>query len=133
MDVLLDDGIQSAKHFLETRGEFFPFAVVMKRNGEIKHVQLYPEDERPSSDAVVEKLVTALRQTRAEDDLISIAIVSDVRLPKFQQTHEVDAIRVELDDLEAQPVTCYLPYELASGVIALGEMRATRGESRVFR
>jgi hypothetical protein len=132
MDAVLDESIKTAVHFLEKFGEFFPFAVAKARNGEIRHVQTRGEDERPSSNEVIEVLHRALKTAAQEGEYRTTALVSDFRLRDRNSGKVTDAIRVELEDAEAQPVICYLPYVRVDNALKLGEIKAEKGKSIVF-
>lgn len=133
MDALLDDGIKTALRLLEKNGEFFPFAVAMSEQLEIRHVHALMTEDRPPSTAVIDSLLAALREQAVQKELIAAAIVSDVRLTDTKSARKFDAIQVEIEGIDSDPVRCLLPYEIASGEVRQGELTADRGDRRVFR
>ncbi len=86
MDRLLDDGVKTALHFLRTSGEFFPFAVVATQPGDIRHVNMLMEDDRPESDEVKGLLRRSLQSQAADGRIIAAAIVSNVSLPNIPKS-----------------------------------------------
>jgi hypothetical protein len=132
MNELLDDGMRTAAHFLQLRGEFFPFAVIKTSTGEVRHVQALLDDPRPDSDQVIASITSSLRQTARSGQCVSAAIITNTRLTDRIAGTTSDAIRAEIDDIDAEPVVCYVPYELNSGELKLGEVKASVGSRTIF-
>src|SRR4029078_12300216 len=80
MDQFLDDGIRTAIHFLETRGEFFPFAVVKTDKGELRHIQALMDDVLPDSDRILESIKFSLKQAAVSGRCVSVAVISNIQL-----------------------------------------------------
>jgi hypothetical protein len=128
MDQVLSDGLSTALHFLEKSQEFFPFAVARTREGEIRHVNVGTESDRPKSDRVIDLLRASLRASAEQKEITCAAIFSDVKFTDVKTGKVSDAIRAEIDDADDASVTCYLPYRLAgSGV----ETDGVVGEQRI--
>ncbi len=132
MNAVLEEGINTAVHFLNGNGEFFPFAVVVTKRGEMRHVQGWTEEQRPPSDQVIHLLYSGLRQCAVEEEYRTTALISDVRLRETDSDSFTDAIRVAIEDFEEAPVTCYLPYSLNEGSVEVGEISAEKGKAVVF-
>jgi hypothetical protein len=132
MDAVLDESIKTAVQFLEKYGEFFPFAVVKTSDGQITHVQTWGHNERPSAQEVIQELFSGLKHGAGDGSYRTTALVSDVRLRDKECGASTDAIRVEIEDAEARPVTCYLPYSRTLGGVNAGDITAENGDSRVF-
>ena len=104
MDLVLSDGINTAVHFIEKNGEFFPFGVVKTNKGEIRHIQIMAENARPASDSVSESLKMSLREGGISGDYCTVAIVSNVEITDGETGHKMDAIRVSIDDECSDPI-----------------------------
>jgi hypothetical protein len=132
MDLVLSDGIDTAVHFIEKNGEFFPFGVVKTRMGEIRHIQAMMEDARPASDSVSEALKVSLREGGIAGDYDTVAIVSNVEITDKETGHILDAISVSIDDESSAPILCYVPYKIQHGVPILGDIKAGIGTRIAF-
>jgi len=133
MDDLLNSGIRNAVRLLETYGEFFPFGVAMCADGEIALV--YPDlrEKRPPSDVVIQETVRALSAGVRNGEYVTTGVVSDVRLRDRISGECRDAIRVDVEDRESAPVTCYLPYSRDGPRVKPGTIQAEAGRTVVFR
>lgn len=105
LDGLLDPALGFAQQQLAKRGEFFPYSVVVRTDGQTEMVAARPDADngRPASTDVIH----ACRTTLAErgDQLRAAAVVADIR---FREGG--DAIRVELEHTEGPALTVLLPY-----------------------
>ena len=54
LDPLFDEALQAACYFLEKNGEFFPFGVVLRSDGERRHVQGWTKSEQPPPAEVID-------------------------------------------------------------------------------
>lgn len=129
LDGLLEPALGFAQQQLAQHGEFFPYAVVVRTDGETEMVAARPDatNDRPASADVI----TACRTTLAErrDQLRAAAIVADVRL-----TDGGDAIQAELEHTEGPALTILLPYSkkrFGRG-IDYGQLRAAAGTRHVW-
>ncbi len=77
LDGLLNAALPAGQEMLEKDGEFFPYGVALRTDGEARMVAGYTGDEHPPSAEVHALLVDGFREQR--DDLRAVAIVSDVR------------------------------------------------------
>ena len=132
MDEILNDGINTAAHFIEKSGEFYPFGVVKTSSGEIRHIQVLTNEIRPASSSVSESLKTSLRQGGSTGDYETVAIVSHVELTDRDTGVKSDAISVEIDDRTTDPILCYIPYRMEHGVPILGDVKAGPGGRIAF-
>ncbi|MBI5939909.1 MAG: hypothetical protein HY859_05725 [Caulobacterales bacterium] len=132
MDAVPNDGIESAVHLLQKRGEFYPFSVVRTVLGEQRHVQTVIDAARSTSDDAREFLEVTLEKEGRTGVLQTVAMVSNVTLTEKDTGRRFDAIRVEVDDAECEPALCYVPYRLHSGAVELEEMEAGLGRRIVF-
>lgn len=129
LDGLLNPALGFAQQQLDKYGEFFPYAVVVRADGEVEMVAARPDgsDDRPTSADVMD----ACRATVAErrNHLRAAAVIADVRLDEVG-----DAIRVELEHTEGPALTVLLPYakkRFGRG-LEFGELRAATGSRRIW-
>lgn len=125
LDQLLSAAIEAATSMLSADGEFYPFAVALTMAGELVSPAVDPGTEQPDSEDVVELLLDALREGR--DIIRAAALCSDVTLAS--DTGDQDAIRVELEAPEREPVTVVVPYD--DGPV-LGEPFGLQGQTRIW-
>ena len=97
LDELLKTALPFATQLLAKHGEFFPYAVAMKGDGQIAMIAGYTGSERPPSSEVLDILYEGLR-SKAEENR-GAAVVADVRL----RGEETDAIQVEVEHREGSP------------------------------
>ncbi len=126
LDQLFGAALEAAAALLSANGEFYPFALALTETGELVTPTIDPGEDQPSAERVVELLLRAL-QTDAPT-LRATALCTDVRLAA-EGAAERDAVRVELEPRDAEPVTVVVPY--LSGPV-LDEPFGLPGERRVF-
>ena len=125
LDQLLGACVEAAARLLAGDGEFYPFAVAISSEGELISPSIDPGSDHPSADHVAALLLDALRDGRQQ--LRATALCSDVRL-RSDAGEERDAIRIELEAPEVDPLVVVVPY--ADG--RLDEPFGMPGERRVF-
>jgi hypothetical protein len=105
LDSLIEPALSFAQQQLSQHNEFFPYAVVVRTDGQTEMVAARPDasDDRPNSTDVIQACRTTLAEQR--DQLRAAAVVADTRLPGGG-----DAIRVELEHTEGPVLTIQLPY-----------------------
>jgi hypothetical protein len=138
MNELLNGAVEAAAELLESDGEFDPFALALRHDGEVLHltsdgghVPSGEEDEGPDPDAVVESLRNTLRERR--DELTAIAIVADVTLEDEEDQAMTAAIAVSLEHVVEAPIACFVPYEIDDkNKVALADLIGEPGERHVF-
>ena len=133
LDPLLAEGIRAARFLLDKNGEFFPFGVVLAKDGTHKHVQGWTGEERPPSDDILKLLVAGFRSEAAVGSLRATALVADVRVARAAGERKTDAIRVTLEHEDGTAVECFLPYRKSwlKG-ITYGEVFASSAQRAVF-
>jgi len=130
---VLNEAIALAMFLLQKNGEFHPFAVVLTRQGEMRHKQAWTQHCSSSADQIRELLRSGLRRYGLQEAYRATAVVSDTRLRPIDGGSSRDAIRVEIEDAAEPPVTCYLPYMFDSGQVRPGEIMAERGKAFIFK
>lgn len=129
---LLSEASNLAIALIEKSGEFYPFAVVVSKSGKSKYLQGWTMEEVASSDAILSQLEEAIRNDIRTGDCVAVAIASNVQLFDRETRKTFDTIQVELEELNGQPVTCFIPYEVEQNRVETNEVRAVAGEHRRF-
>jgi hypothetical protein len=126
LDLLADQALTAAQHFLEQNGELYPFAMNLADDGSPLMAGADPgEGEPPSSQAVLEMLYSGAAAQR--DANRAAAFVAPVT------TTDGDAVRVELEHRDGGPaLALLLPYRIGD-TVELGQLAAAPGERRVWR
>lgn len=125
LDQLLGASVEAAVRMLSQEGEFYPFALAMTADGEVVAPQVSPSSDRPTADEVAGLLLAALQEARP--GIRACATCSDVRI-RNDEGDERDAIRIELEAPEADPLVVVVPYADQK----LDEPFGMPGERRVF-
>lgn len=128
---LLNDAVGVAAEMLEQEGEFEPFALALRKDGEVMH--LSPEDdgdEEREPEQVVESLRNTLRDAR--DGYRAVAVVADVTLEDENDQAMTAAIQVAMEHEGEEPVNCYVPYEFKGESLELADLVGEPGERIVF-
>ena len=125
LDQLLGASVEAAVRMLSADGEFYPFAIAMTAEGEIVSPSIEPSSDHPSADEVAGLLVEALRASR--DAFRATSLCSDVRI-RSDEGDERDAIRIELEAPEVDPLVVVVPYADRQ----LDQPFGMAGERRVF-
>jgi hypothetical protein len=132
MDLLLNEGISTALHFIEKRGEFYPFGVVKTKFGEIRHVQVLGEATSATPNSASDSLRTSLKKGGAAGDYETVAVVSLVDLTDRETGDRQDAISIEIDDKASNPILCYALYKMQNGSPVIGDIKAGVGKRLAF-
>jgi hypothetical protein len=133
LDPLLDETLQAACHLLEKNGEFFPFGVVLRSDGERRHVQGWTSSEQPTPTEVIDLLLRDFRTGAASREYRATALVRDVRVTDKHQDVTTDAISVTLEHEDGTSINCYLPYSKSDqSAFTFGEVFAHPTEGTVF-
>lgn len=130
LDGLLEPALGFAQQQLAQHGEFFPYAVVVRSDGQTEMIAARPDtdNDQPASGDVIDACRTALAERR--DQLRAAAVIADVRLPDSGS----DAIRVKLEHTEGPALTVLLPYSKKRfrRDIDYGQLTATAGIRHVW-
>jgi hypothetical protein len=128
LDLLADQALTAAQHFLEKNGEFYPFAITLADDGTPNMVGADPgEGEFPTSASVLELLREGVIAQRGE--IRAAAFATDVT------TESGDAARVEIEHRDGGPaLALMLPYRRRGlrKKLELGELFAEAGQARVW-
>jgi len=128
LDELLNVALEVARRALEKRGEFFPFAAVIEKTGELGVAMTSPDDvgEHPPSPLVIARYLDELRQRR--DQLQASAIAANATA-SFG-----DAVKVDLEHVEGHALTVLVPYKSKRlrRSIEFGALQAEAGTTQVW-
>lgn len=92
------------------RGGFIPFAVVIAREGDVRFVALGDDLVDGKGERGLATLRKRLRAGAKKGEYKATAIASDVRVRLDENGEVTDAIRIEVEHVEDEPITCCLPY-----------------------
>jgi hypothetical protein len=129
MDRLAAESLNAAQEFLrEQRGEFFPFAIGIRRDGDSEILGADPgEGEQPSPTSVLDLLYESA--TAMRDGFSAIAFVAPVTGP------DGDAVRVEMEHRDGGPaIELLLPFTMRRlrRRVETGELTASESGRRVW-
>jgi hypothetical protein len=136
LNELLNGAVEVAVDLLSENGEFDPFALALRTDGEVLHLgsdagETPADGESPDPDAVIASLRTSLQQRKAE--LIAVAIVADVTLEDEDSEATTAAIAISMEHVVEEPVSCFLPYEIdEKNEVGLADLVGEPGERHVF-
>jgi hypothetical protein len=133
LDTLLQEAASVALHFLNESQEFFPFAVVIATDGEVRHIQGSLGTEQPDSSELIAFIEQSLRSLAEEGEIRACALISDVRISQAEEVEFSDAIQICIEHAEQDPLTCYLPYVLQADGVVPGELSAEVGMRVIFQ
>lgn len=131
LQTLLDRLLAFARALLSDHGEFFPFAGVVTATDDIEVIVPEVDDEHPRTEDLVELLYGQLVDSAVAGDISGSALCVNVMI-STELTGDTDAVQVSLESGDGDPLDVFLPYRLAGGEPAYGELLAADGERRVF-
>ena len=130
MNDLLNGAVEVAAEMLEQEGEFEPFALALRNDGEVMHLSPEEDDEELEPEQVVESLRKTLRES--SETYRAVAVVADVTLEDENDQAMTAAIQVSMEHTIEEPVNCYVPYEFKGEALELAELVGEPGERFVF-
>jgi hypothetical protein len=131
IEQLLNYLLPSAEEKLREEGEFHPYAAMVATDGEVMAVSAVLGEE-PEVGELLLALHEDLRQRAAAGAIRASAIAADVTLTDPDSGETTDAVQVELDHADSDPVDVYVPYESAGDEIKFGELVAAQGREPIF-
>jgi hypothetical protein len=129
---LLNFLLPQAERMLNEHGEFYPYAAALDADGEMSAVPADIETDDPDVGDVLVALHNGLREQAAEGSIRASAIAADVTLTDPDSGETTDAVQVELDHADGDPVDIYVPYETEPTGVKFGELVAAQGREPVF-
>jgi hypothetical protein len=109
-DRLAEVTIAAARNFLDQGGDFIPFPMVIKADGELALIGLEQPvtPSVPNAQNVMKGIVELFRERRGS--IRALAIGADVQVPE----EATDAIEVRLEHRDGLAVTVLVPYQIDS-------------------
>jgi hypothetical protein len=109
-DRLADATIAAARNFLDRNGDFIPFPMVIRADGELVLIGLEQPvtPTIPNPAEVIDGIVTLFRDRR--DSIRALAIGVEVPVP----SEATDAIEVRLEHRDGNAITVLVPYQIDS-------------------
>ncbi|HEY5231110.1 MAG TPA: hypothetical protein VIJ11_09510 [Galbitalea sp.] len=129
-DRLAEVTIAAARNFLDEAGDFIPFPMVIKADGELVLIGLEQPvvPSIPDSQNVLNGIVQLFRDRR--DSIRALAIGSDVQVP----SEATDAIEVRLEHRDGLAITVLVPYQIDSldDTYLYDEPRVQQGDRQIW-
>ncbi|MDP3209134.1 MAG: hypothetical protein Q8M65_08285 [Rhodoglobus sp.] len=130
LDSLLDSSLSVARRNLDHASEFDPFAVFMREDGRLIHVEYSKESKGkpPTVETILRNLLEQLRALAA--DARCTAIILNSRLDK----ERTDALEVRLEHKDGGSLVVLLPYKRAlfGGATEYGQLRGFASKRLVW-
>jgi hypothetical protein len=107
-DRLAEVTVAAAREFLDRTGDFIPFPMVIKADGELALIGLeqHVPPSPPDPQEVIAGIVGLFRDRR--DSIRALAVGSDVQVP----AEAMDAIEVRLEHRDGTCLTILVPYQI---------------------
>jgi hypothetical protein len=133
MDGLLNALVGFAQQMLAERGAFYPCAAEVTAGGQLQMVTADLAADQPSPDEVLQAPYERLQHDAAAGEIQAAAACIDVRLAPREGEPAGDAIRVDIEHSDAEPVRLFLPYVIETpGRVSYGELVAEAGPRFLF-
>jgi hypothetical protein len=132
IQALLNFLLPFAEEELNRHGEFFPYAAAVGADGEVGAVGADLGTDEPDVAELLVALHAQLGEEAAEGAIRASGIAADVTLTDPDSGETTDAVQLELDHADAEPVDIYVPYESAPEGVKFGELVAAEGRQPVF-
>ncbi len=134
LEQLLNAMLPFAQQMLEEHGEFYPFGGQVGADGELALVAPSQAPDEPTSQDLIDTLVESLHERAHQGEIRASGICFDVRVDLPNQPERSDAICVQLEQEDGDPIAVFLPYSRGgnSSGLEYGELFAARGDSSVF-
>ena len=131
IEQLLNFLLPVAEEELSREGEFYPCAAMVAADGELKSVTA-PAGEDPEVGELLVALHEELRAQAASGSIRASGIAADVTLTDPDSGETTDAVQLELDHADGDPVDIYVPYETSGSEVKFGELVSAAGREPIF-
>ena len=125
MDALMRLLVPAARREIDRSGGFLPFGVSMALDGE---VEMLSADPSGSELEQLEDLRALARARAGQGELLAVGVCSDVNVAG----RTLQAIRIELEHRDADPVTWMVPYLNTVEELGWGEPVPAPGERLIW-
>jgi hypothetical protein len=126
--VVLQASVDRASELLRADGGFMPFGTRAKPSGEIEFVQIAPESETETFDALLSRLADMLAVEARQNAIIGSALVADVAEPSREAGRAI-AVLVETPGFSR---SILVPYRIGDNSVATGQMIPDEAVPTVF-
>lgn len=116
---LMNEAIPFAEKTLRKHKEFYPYAYVLRPNGEVVMIAGDAGNEKPKSQDIIDILRTSLMDDAAAAKVRATAIVYDVRV-QLPGGESSDAIAVALDHCDGFSCIMLFPYAMRWRKVKIG-------------
>jgi hypothetical protein len=131
IEELLNYLLPFAERQLNEAGEFYPYAAMVSADGELRSVTAATGEEPEVAELLV-ALHAELRSQAADGSIRASGIAADVTLTDPDSGETTDAVQIELDHADGDPVDVYVPYETATDGVKFGDPVSAGGREPVF-
>ena len=133
LNQLLEALLPFAQQTLAQSGEFYPIGATTSRDGTISLVSGQTGDEHPSSQALIDMIVSNFQKMAASKEITAAGLCFAVRVTPPGQSAMVDAICTRLEHSDGEAIDVLLPYACeGKESITYGVLFAVPGSRRVF-
>ncbi len=113
LEEMLNTLLPFSKQQLKKNGEFYPHAISVDKNANIKILATYWGDEHPSSQPVIDEYIKILRTQYANGEILGGGIALDAKL-SLDGNYESDAVTILLEHKNAGSISVSIPYQKKS-------------------
>lgn len=106
---ILEKSIELSQLYLLTKGEFYPFALVLTNDGAVNHLYQKTDGDEPVKE-VFEKLVETLYKKTEQPETKAVALISNMKVEKESGAQMM--LRLDVDSAGEPCLTYGLPYRL---------------------
>jgi hypothetical protein len=131
IEELLNYLLPFAERQLNEAGECYPYAAMVSADGELRSVTAATGEDPEVADLLV-ALHAELRSQAADGSIRASGIAADVTLTDPDSGETTDAVQIELDHADGDPVDVYVPYETATDGVKFGDPVSAGGREPVF-
>lgn len=131
LELLLAAAMRKALAEVKERNAFMPFALTLTRAGERFDITI----EEPDSPEPTAALATVLERVSTEiaaGHSRAVAVAHEIELVHTISKRKTAAAQVTLDHLDADAITCTMPYTWRHGSVITAELVATAPAMRFF-
>lgn len=131
LELLLAAAVRKALAEAKERNAFMPFALTLTRVGERFDITIEEPDSRDPSSAHAEILERVGAEIAAGHSR-AVAVAHEIELVHTISNRKTAAVQVTLDHLDADAITCTMPYTWRHGSVITAELVATAPVIRFF-
>jgi hypothetical protein len=132
LDRLLEYTLRLAHQMLGEHGELYPFAAVIRTDGEIVTIMAPPSEESPSSQRVRAMLERRLREMVARGECTATALCYDASVGADGTGERCNAVGISLEHTGGEAVVVSEPYRRSSGRVVYRGLMTTPTTPAMF-